>query len=110
MTSFTCRTCGIEGEENFYKTAKYQCKKCWNQRTYKTGIDKINKLKSELGGCCARCGYDKYLGALEFHHLDPTVKEFALGHKRGLSEEALRKEINKCILLCANCHREEHQV
>lgn len=108
MTAFVCRTCGIKGKTHFYSNAKYQCKKCWNQRTYKSGIDKVNKLKSEFGGRCGRCGYDKCLGALEFHHIEPTVKEFTLGHRRGLSEEALRIELSKCELVCANCHREIH--
>ena len=108
MSAYQCRTCGIEGQENFYAKTKYQCKKCWNKRTYKDGIDKINELKIEYGGQCQICGYEKYLGALEFHHLDPTVKEFALGHRRGLNKETLKKELDKCQLLCSNCHKEVH--
>ena len=81
-------------------------------REYMTARNRAFKQKcaSLFGSVCSKCGYSKSMSALEFHHLDPTVKDFALGHKRGLSEEALRKEIGKCILLCANCHREEHQV
>ena len=108
MTAFLCRTCGATGQENFYKTARYQCKSCWNQRTYQTGIDKMNKLKVDRGGCCERCGYDKYLGALQWHHLDPSVKEYTIGHRRGLKEEQLKEEVDKCQLLCANCHAEVH--
>ena len=108
-TAYKCRTCDVEGEENFYKTAKYQCKKCWNRRTADKQIQKVKDLKEEYGGKCVRCGYDKYLGALEFHHTDPTVKEFHLGEARGRKVEVLRQELDKCELVCRNCHAEIHE-
>lgn len=53
------------------------------------------------------CGYSKCLQALEFHHLDPTEKDGGLaGSIKFLSKEKLLAEIEKCVLLCANCHRE----
>ena len=61
----------------------------------------------EAGGRCQLCGYGRYQGALQFHHLDPTTKEFAIsrqGVTRAFAE--LREEAAKCILLCANCHAE----
>ena len=108
MTAHLCRTCGISGKENFYKSAKYQCKGCWNKRTYQSGIDKLNKLKIDRGGRCERCGYNKYLGALHWHHFNADIKEYTIGHRRGLSEKVLKEEIDKCQLLCANCHAEVH--
>lgn len=60
-----------------------------------------------LGGKCRECGYNKCLRALEFHHLED--KEFAIsakGHTR--SWERPVKELDKCVLLCANCHAELH--
>jgi predicted HNH restriction endonuclease len=60
------------------------------------------------GGKCQLCGYDKYKGALEFHHIDPTKKDFALSAGRLTSLEKLKPELDKCVLLCANCHREVH--
>ena len=61
------------------------------------------------GGECQVCGYDKCVGALEFHHLDSTQKDFGLS-KKGIprSWEKQKIELDKCILLCANCHRETH--
>lgn len=61
----------------------------------------------EAGGSCRLCGYDRYAGALQFHHLDPDAKRFALS-VRGLTRslEAARRESRKCVLLCANCHAE----
>lgn len=60
------------------------------------------------GGCCELCGYDRYIGSLEFHHTDPDAKEFDLGYFRSTDFEKARPELDKCRLLCANCHREEH--
>ena len=69
------------------------------------------RLKSiaHLGGKCVRCGYNKCPEVLEFHHRNPSEKEFNIsskGHCR--SWERVKKEIEKCDLLCANCHRETH--
>jgi len=59
------------------------------------------------GGKCQICGYDKCLMALEFHHVDPREKDFTIS-KRMTSFEAIRRELDKCALVCANCHREVH--
>lgn len=107
MAMYEC-SCGVTGSEHFYKNAKYQCKKCWNSRTSKSGKEKVLSLKEEYGGKCTRCGYDKCIDALEFHHLDPTQKEFHLGEARGRNLASLREELNKCILVCRNCHTEIH--
>ena len=67
-------------------------------------------LIAEAGGACVACGYDACQEALQFHHLDPATKRFALGG-RGLtrSMDVLRAEAAKCVLLCARCHVEvEH--
>ena len=64
-------------------------------------------LVIESGGRCRICGYDRYSGALEFHHLDSATKSFGLS-VRGLTPSiaTLRTEVQKCILLCSNCHAE----
>ena len=69
-----------------------------------------NIFINNLGGCCSKCGYNKNLAALEFHHIDPESKEFQIDIRRlsNTSMDKLQEEIHKCILLCANCHREEH--
>lgn len=59
------------------------------------------------GGKCAICGYNRCLLALEFHHLDPLEKDFSIS-SRMTSWKAIVKELDKCVLLCANCHREVH--
>ena len=75
----------------------------WRKRT------KI-KLIEYKGGKCEKCGYDKCVGALEFHHLDPNEKDFNIsksGHSR--SWKRVKDELDKCILLCSNCHKETHE-
>jgi hypothetical protein len=61
------------------------------------------------GGKCIKCGYNKYPEVLEFHHRDSKQKLFGIG-QRGLTRswERIKNEIEKCDLLCANCHRELH--
>jgi hypothetical protein len=62
-----------------------------------------------MGGRCVRCGYDRCADALEFHHRDSSEKDFGISH-RGYTRswDKIREEIEKCELLCANCHREVH--
>ncbi|HVG21805.1 MAG TPA: HNH endonuclease signature motif containing protein [Blastocatellia bacterium] len=64
---------------------------------------------SYKGGCRQICSYDRCFEALEFHHLDPTQKDFGIS-KKGYTRswEKVKNEIDKCLLLCANCHREFH--
>lgn len=59
------------------------------------------------GGRCFVCGYDACPQAFDFHHPDPLQKDFTIS-RRMTSFEAIRPELDKCILLCANCHREVH--
>lgn len=71
---------------------------------------KIKAMAVEYkGGKCVFCNYNKCKDALHFHHLDPKKKEFHLGLS-GLTRswERVRKEADKCILVCANCHSELH--
>ncbi len=62
------------------------------------------------GGKCQICGYNKCSRALNFHHIDPSKKNFGLS-ERGLTKswEKIQEEIKKCILVCANCHMELHE-
>lgn len=60
------------------------------------------------GGRCEQCGYNKYLSVLEFHHKDSDTKEFTISQNINRSWRKVFDEIQKCELLCANCHREKH--
>lgn len=69
--------------------------------------DFLAKIKKHRGGKCERCGYGKSMKALEFHHLDPSQKDFTISNDHFKLKDAV-EETKKCILICANCHRELH--
>jgi 5-methylcytosine-specific restriction endonuclease McrA len=61
------------------------------------------------GSQCALCGYSKCSDALEFHHLEPNKKDFGISNKGYTrSWTKVKEELDKCILVCSNCHREVH--
>ena len=92
------------------------------KRKYKDRVDDIKKAVAKRrkmikqmaikhkGGKCCIFGYSKCNSALDFHHREESNKSFGLA-VRGLTRswERTRKELNKCILVCANCHREIHE-
>ena len=59
---------------------------------------------------CELCGYDQCLAAIDFHHIDPKGKDFPLGkyHYRYELTDAIQLELDKCMVVCSNCHREIH--
>lgn len=59
------------------------------------------------GGKCQICGYNRSEAALDFHHLDPLEKDFSISSRMS-SWKAIQPELDKCVLVCANCHREIH--
>jgi hypothetical protein len=63
-------------------------------------------LVSDSGGRCALCGYDRCLAALHFHHMDPVTKRMEISRATSLSLERIHEEVQKCVLLCSNCHAE----
>lgn len=67
----------------------------------------LAKIKESRGGKCIRCGYDRCIKALEFHHIDPSKKDFTISNDHFHLLEAV-EESKKCILICSNCHKELH--
>lgn len=95
----------VTGEKRSYRSRReYLLRAVQLQRK------KIRQLAiAYKGGKCSRCGYDRCLEALEFHHISSDSKDFGIsarGHSR--SWERTKAELNKCVLLCANGHREIH--
>ena len=79
------------------------------KRKHAKAIKKRHALITALGHGCEDCGYTKCFDALEFHHLDPKLKEFTLGSRGFIKSAAMvLEEANKCKLLCCNCHRAAH--
>lgn len=59
---------------------------------------------------CSKCGYNKSIVALDFHHTNPSEKDFCISSCRTLKlNDTIKQELDKCVVLCANCHREEHE-
>ena len=113
IRDFMIKTCKKHGETDFRRTSKvaekYQCRKCNAEAVQRRRI-KLKYLSVEYkGGCCEKCGYKKCVEALEFHHKDPTEKDFGIAADgKTRSFDKIKVELDKCLLLCANCHREEH--
>ena len=112
-TVITCVKCGkkLQGKQKLYCSSK-----CKNNQLQSYIAQQARGLKRKLaiiqkfGGKCSICGYNKNLSALTFHHKDPKNKEFKLD-LRSLSnrkQEPIDKEVQKCILVCCNCHHELH--
>lgn len=100
--------CGETNPTKFYGTRKTKCKKCWNIQTAEKGRENKRKGIAYLGGECENCGYKKNADALDFHHKDPSTKED--NYRSRVGWKRLKKELDKCMLLCANCHREIHSI
>lgn len=109
-----CPVCKVtKKREDFYSRKDGRlysyCKICTNKQT----IQRQKNLKIQAieykGGRCSICGYKKCQAALEFHHLDPSQKDFSIAYLKMYSfSDLVKSELDKCILLCANCHREQH--
>ena len=78
------------------------------QQVLKSDQRKKLRLVNSLGGKCCICGYNKCLSALEFHHKNPNEKDFSISANAHIAFEKALQEAKKCILVCANCHREIH--
>lgn len=102
-------TCPRHGPTDFRRRADggYRCLKCRSEAVVRRRRRVKQILVEEFGGCCRICGYDRCVAALEFHHVEPSEKRFALSN-RGVARSLAkaRAEAEKCILLCANCHAE----
>jgi hypothetical protein len=115
----SCLECRRKASDSYNKLERVRKERALNRQ------DKFKKLKNNvrvkqktaelkqqfidyLGGSCKHCGYDKCPAALDFHHLDPSQKEFSIRSVKTRSFELVKEELDKCILLCSNCHREEH--
>lgn len=85
---------------------KSECNSC---KTNKQRYDKKIRAIEYKGGKCQRCGYSKCRAALHFHHRDPSKKEFSVGGNHCYSWNRIKGELDKCDLICSNCHAEIHE-
>jgi transposase len=108
QASSVLRECGRHGWTPFVRSGRdgyLRCARCNGEAVVAHRRRVKRMLVEEFGGACRLCGFARYAGALQFHHVDPAAKRFELGG-RGLTRslEELRREARKCVLLCANCH------
>lgn len=105
------KNCKVHGDckHTQDKEGRIRCNKC--------GVDAVHKRRKKvkrmavdyMGGKCHICGYDRSINALEFHHIYPNEKDFGIAYKGyTLSWMKVKIELDKCVMLCANCHREVH--
>lgn len=127
----TCSKCGESKTASCFPLARARasgyyswCKACVRRRNREIGKRNNAKTKElygelrrasvrEAGGKCSHCDFDRYMAALEFHHVGNKeanvgvlMQRAARGNSKYLA--LLQKEISKCILLCSNCHRGLH--
>ena len=100
-----CEICGKPFTLMRGQTTLRFCGRCY---CTKRRHDFKAKCVAILGGKCQRCGYSKCIGALEFHHKDPSKKEFTIGNNMNRRWSVVWAELLKCEVVCANCHAEEH--
>lgn len=120
-----CRSCG-KTIHTIDRWCSSKCKEQWTENKRREAAERRpamntvrvaawrQRLKVKAieykGGSCARCGYNKCVRAMHFHHVDPTQKDFAISSGgKTRAWERVKAELDKCILLCANCHAEEHE-
>lgn len=116
METKICSKCNIEKsiEEFAFRnkakgTRRAECKQCISNRQkikYHKQKEELNELKKQKK--CVKCGENRFY-LLDFHHINPETKVDTIARLSTHSNaESVYKEINKCICLCANCHREFH--
>lgn len=103
-----CIICGeIKPINDFYST-RNACKDCVRREEREKYTKKMNDFiayKKTL--CCQKCGESRHY-LLDFHHKDPLQKDYTISDNTHAKLETIMKEIQKCIPLCSNCHREFH--
>ena len=105
--------CNNHGETRFglsgTKRPRWKCLECSSDTSYL--YKKRKKIKSieYKGGCCIQCGFNQCISALHFHHINPETKSFDINQGITKKWDLLKDELDKCILLCMNCHFMEHE-
>lgn len=118
MLTRICTKCGIEKPITDFNwrnkekgTLRSDCKQCHSdyiKKIYQNKRIAVGQIKQSLQ--CSKCGYNEYPVALDFHHLNPKEKDTSVARMlaNNYTLDKIMDEINKCICLCANCHRIFH--
>lgn len=114
----TCQSCKLKKKTNsFYKTHKNRttvsnhCKDCSNKRIVERSVSIKLKMIAYKGGKCENCPITiehTHYSVFDFHHLDPKTKDINFRSIKSRSWKYIQNELDKCKMLCANCHRIVH--
>lgn len=104
--NFICSVC--EREFSLDRSKGHRSRICVNCSIKTRKVRMRQRALEYAGGKCCRCGYNKCKAALTFHHIDEDTKLFTISGSYNRAWNSLKIEIDKCILICANCHAEEH--
>lgn len=114
MNTKLCLHCNLILSTNEFYIIKNKiwqyCKKCESKRKKQQLVNfKKACLAYKKQFCCIKCGYEKCIAALDFHHNGFEKKEFNISRcKRLVLNDEIKSELDKCDVLCSNCHRESH--
>ena len=107
-----CTKCGEIDQSKFYKKpngrAGGYCKKCYIVYWRIKARERRQRAVEYKGGKCELCGYSKCIASLDFHHKDPNEKDPNFKTARNWKWDRMKREVDKCMLLCKNCHGELH--
>jgi len=108
MDKIKIKDCQYHGETEFVLEGRgyYRCKKCRVAAVSERRRKIKRMLVAEHGNKCSICGYNKCIRSLQFHHLDRDTKSFNISNPNMIKFSTRKKEADKCILVCANCHWE----
>lgn len=85
------------------------CKECNKAHALQRQRELKRQCVEYKGGVCEDCGREGHQAIFDFHHLDPSVKDFSFGSLRITKmNDVIKAELDKCVLLCACCHRLRH--
>ncbi len=94
-------------EAVFYSSRKRICTKCINSISVENTRTKRKRAHTYMGGCCKLCGF-KETYALDLHHVDPSTKDPTFPRWKSWCWHRIETELQKCVLLCRNCHAGVH--
>jgi hypothetical protein len=107
-----CARCGETDPANFPPGRYTDCRRCRKRFPSYCQTARFRSYKRKAvpykGGCCEVCGYNRCMAALVFHHKDPSQKDPKWYLMRNWTFERIKNELDKCMLVCRNCHAEIH--
>ncbi len=105
-----CKCVECEREYNYFRKSGHTFKICNSCLVDKRRTKAKRELVLFKGGRCEHCGLESQNVCIyDFHHIDPKKKDISIGGSYCRAIATLKKEAEKCLLLCSNCHRIEHE-